>query len=94
MKTVIQYELTDTYCGEANYSWIKRGTIDTREGEEFSDTAAIRRVKKALGWEGWRCSKSSYGDMIELRPSGACLVCFITFHTFGNASAQHSKLGV
>ena len=86
MKTVIQYEVTDTFCGEANYSWVKRGTIDTKEGEEFSDLAAVRRVKKAIGWNGVKCRTETYGDDITLRPIGVNQVCFITFHTFGNAS--------
>jgi len=86
MKTVIQWEITDTYGGEANYSWVKRGTIDTKEGEEFSDLAAVRRVKKAIGWNGLKCRTDNYGDDIALHPVGMCQVCFISFHTFGNAS--------
>ena len=87
MKTIIQYELTDTFGGEANYSWVRRGEIDTKEGEDFSDLAEVRRVKKALGWEGVRCTKDNYGDSITLHPVGMCQACFITFHAFGNASA-------
>lgn len=64
MHTNIQYEVTDTFCGEANYSWVKR----------------------ALGWAGIRCRKETMGDMIALYPQGECVVCFISFHTFGNAS--------
>lgn len=86
MKTNIQWEVTDTFGGESNYSWVKRGTVETKEGEDFSDRAAIRRVKKAIGWNGMRCKVENYGDDITLRPVGICQVCFITFHTFGNAS--------
>lgn len=88
MQTNIQYEVTDTFGGEANYSWVKRGVIETKEGEEFSDLAAIRRVKKTIGWNGYRCATESYGDGIEIRPYGMCQVCFISFHTFGNASKE------
>ena len=87
MKTIIQWELTDTFGGEANYSWVRRGTAPSKEGEDFSALSAVRRVKKELGWQGLRCRKDTYGDGIVLYPSGICQVCFITFHTFGNASA-------
>ena len=86
MKTNIHYEVTDTYGGEANYSWVTRGRVDCKEGEDYSDLAAVRRVKRALGWSGVRCRVENYGDMIALYPRGQCIVCFITFHCFGNAS--------
>lgn len=84
--TNILYEVTDTYAGEANYSWVKRGTVECKEGESYSDLAAIRRVKKAIGWNGTRCKVENYGDTIVLRPVGYCQVCFIDFHSFGSAS--------
>lgn len=86
IQTNIQYEITDTFGGEANYSWVKRGKIECKPGEEFSDLAAVRRVKKELGLNGVACRKESYGDMIALYPVGSCTVCFITFHPFGSAS--------
>lgn len=86
MKTIIQWEMTDTFVGESNYSWVRRGVVDTKEGEDFSDLAAIRRVKKAIGWNGLRCKVDNYGDTIALYPVGMCQVCFITFHTYGSAS--------
>lgn len=86
MKTVIQWEMTDTFGGESNYSWVRRGVVDTHEGEDFSDLAAIRRVKKEIGWNGLRCKVDNYGDTIALYPVGMCQVCFITFHTYGRAS--------
>ena len=86
IQTNIQWEVTDTFGGEANYSWVKRGVIETKPMEEFSDLAAIRRVKKAIGWNGLRCETSDYGDTIELRPCGYNTVCFITFDSFDSAS--------
>lgn len=85
--TNINYELTDTFGGEANYSWVKHGVIPAREGEDYSDLAAVRRVKKAIGWNGMRCRvESDGGDGLVLRPAGLCQVCFITFYSFGSAS--------
>ena len=92
MKTLIQWELTDTFGGEANYSWVRRGTAPSKEGEDFSDLAAVRRVKKELGWQGIRCQVDNYGDEIVLHPAGMCQVCFITFHTFGNASTNKKEI--
>lgn len=86
IQTNIQWEITDTYGGEANYSLVKRGKIETEPGEEFSDLAAVRRAKKDAGWENVRCKRESWGDMIVLRPYGQCIVIFITFHSFGSAS--------
>lgn len=84
--TNIHWELTDTYGGESNYAWVRRGVIECVEGKDYSDLAAVRRVKKDLGWSGWKCQKDNYGDMLVLHPVGVCQVCFITFHPFGSAS--------
>lgn len=84
--TNIQWEMTDTFGGEANYSWVRRGTIECKEGENYSDLAAVRRVKKAIGWNGIKCRVDNYGDTIALYPVGMCQVCFITFYPFGSAS--------
>lgn len=86
IQTNIQWEITDTFAGDANYSWVRRGTIKTKPGEDFSDLAAVRRVKKEIGWNGHKCRVENYGDMIALYPRGYCEVCFITFHSFGSAS--------
>ena len=86
IQTDIHYEITDTYGGEANYSWVKRGTIETKPGEDYSDLAAVRRVKKDAGWHNVRCKRENYGDMIALRPVGQCIIMFINFHYHGIAS--------
>lgn len=86
VQTDIHWELTDTFGGESNYSWVRRGVVDSKPGENYSDLAAVRRVKKALGWNGYRCRVENYGDMITLYPQGICQVCFITFHEHGSAS--------
>ena len=85
VETNIHWEVTDTYAGEANYSWGKRGKIEMKD-KEFSNLSAIRKVKKEIGWNGVRCKTYDFGDFIEIRPYGVCQVCFITFHYFGSAS--------
>ena len=86
IQTDIHWEITDTYGGESNYSWVRRGKIECKPGENYSDLAAVRRVKKAIGWNGIRCRVENYGDFLVLYPAGMCLVCFINFHPHGRAS--------
>lgn len=47
----IQYEMTDTFGGESNYSWVQRGKIEM-EDKPFSNLAVVRKVKKELGYSG------------------------------------------
>lgn len=82
----IHHEVTDTMGGEANYSWVKKGKIISVPGQDYSQLAAVRRVKKAIGWNGIRCETEDYGDMIKLIPRNMAQVCFITFHEHGSAS--------
>ena len=70
-----QCELTDTFGGEANYSWVNRADI------ELADNATQRSIviaaKKALGLTGTRCRKVDFGDMIALYPVNCNMVAFI-----------------
>jgi len=68
-------ELTDTFAGEANYSWVKRETITIPD--RSSDRKIVMGAKSALGLTGQRCRKVDHGDTIELRPYGQCTVAFI-----------------
>jgi hypothetical protein len=70
-------EWTDTFGGEANYSWVKRATIEA--GDEPSDVALMRRAKAALGLSGLRGRTFNHGDMMEFRPYGMCCVLFVTY---------------
>ena len=83
-KRIVQIEITDTYGGDANYSWVKRSTIYGMENK--SDLAIVKAVKKQIGWSNIRCRVERYGDLIRLTPFRDCVTCFITFHTYGSAS--------
>lgn len=83
-KLKVHIEITDTFNGDANYSWVKRSTIDGMENK--SDLAIVKAVKKQIGWSGIRCRVERYGDLIRLSPFRDCVTCFITFHTYGSAS--------
>lgn len=88
-----RYEYTDTFGGEANYSWIKRGKVSVPEltaygydgslgyfkANERQMAHVMRRVKRELGLSGVRGVRHDYGDMIEFRPYGSATVLFITY---------------
>lgn len=74
-----QFELTDTFQGESNYSWVRRW----HSLESLTDAKAIKLGKLLAGWTGMRCDKSEYGDMIDMRPRKACQVLFITYSESG-----------
>ena len=69
-------EMTDTFGGEANYSWVRRSEC---EADGASDFAIVRRIKRQLGLGGVRCTREILGETIVLRPVGACVVIFIDF---------------
>lgn len=74
---LVKIEITDTFGGEANYSWVRRYSLPLVTGE--SETALIRRVKREIGWTGVKCVKESWFDLISLKPRGVHQICFITF---------------
>jgi hypothetical protein len=73
--TTFDVEYTDTFAGEANYSWVRRAEIELPEGA--TDRQLVRAAKAAIGLTGVRCRKEDYGDSVTLRPIGSCTVVFI-----------------
>lgn len=73
----VNVEMTDLFCGETNYSFVKRKefTFD----DNITDNSLIRKIKKAYDWNGVRCVKTDYGDLITLKPYGAHLILIINF---------------
>jgi hypothetical protein len=69
-------ELTDTFGGQANYSWVNRETF------ELPTNATRRQIvaagKAALGLTGVPCRTFDLGEGFELRPRNACVVAFLT----------------
>jgi len=86
-------EFTDTFGGEANYSWVRRATVDMPElthygydgctnysrANKIASRELMRRAKAAMGLTGIRGRVDHHGDMIEFRPYRSCTVMFITF---------------
>lgn len=85
-------EYTDTFSGEANYSWVRRATVTMPDlthygydgGANYTKTNRVyqrelmRKAKAAVGITGSRGVTQQIGDMTEFRPYGACVVMFIT----------------
>jgi hypothetical protein len=76
MSLIIDCELTDTFGGEANYSWVHRAEVELPDGA--TDRAIVRLGKAALGLTGTRCRTFNHGDQWELRPTGSLTVAFLT----------------
>lgn len=85
-------EYTDTFGGEANYSWVKRASVAmpelTHYGYDGSNGYArankvyqrelMKRAKAAVGLTGARGRVENYGETIAFRPYGSATVMFIT----------------
>lgn len=86
-----EIEYTDTFGGEANYSWVKRAVVTMPElthygydgGTNYAKANKVyrrelmKRAKAAVGLTGERGVRSDHGDMVEFRPYGSCTVLFI-----------------
>ena len=86
-------EYTDTFAGEANYSWVRRASVTMPELTHYGYDGAngytkanrafnrelMRRAKAAIGLTGTRGRVDHHGDMIEFHPYGAATVLFITY---------------
>jgi len=86
------YEYTDTFAGDANYSWVKRGSVSVPELTHYGFDGShgyskanksqlrevMRLVKREIGLTGTKGERLEYGDgTIEFRPCGLCTVLFI-----------------
>ena len=88
-----EYEYTDTFAGESNYCWVKRGKVtmpclthygyDGLHGYGKANKTAARELMKAvkaeLGLTGIRGNLYHHGDITEFRPYRMNTVLFITW---------------
>jgi hypothetical protein len=70
----IEIEVTDTFGGEANYSWVRREKI--RIQSNATRAQITRAVKRATGYSGVPCRSEYFGDCGALYPRGACIAIF------------------
>jgi len=85
-------EYTDTFGGDANYSWVRRATVTMPElthygydgGTNYAkanrvyERELMKRAKAAMGLTGVRGVRSEHQGDIEFRPYGSCTVMFIS----------------
>ncbi|MDX3966145.1 MAG: hypothetical protein QHD01_06035 [Bradyrhizobium sp.] len=69
-------EFTDTFGGEANYSWVKRATLTFPVGA--SDRAIMRAAKQAMGLSTVRGRLDKHGDSFDFRPYRSATVMFVS----------------
>ena len=88
-----QYEYTDTFGGEANYSWGKRGTVSVPDLTHYGYDGScgytraskaqmrevMRKVKAALELTGVRGQRETWGDVEVFLPSNSNTVIFVEF---------------
>ena len=67
-------EVTDTFGGQANYSWVDRYVI--RAPSDISDLALVRRIKSVTGHSGIRGQTYVSGDSVEIRFPALRVVVF------------------
>lgn len=93
MSNFYDFEYTDTFAGEANYSWVRRGRVSMPElthygydgysnypkASKIEKRELMKKVKAKLGLTGARGVTKSYGDTIEFRPYGGNTVLFINW---------------
>ena len=82
MKT-FDVTLTDTYGGEANYSWVHRAVIKTKDSITAKGLSIHARA--AVGMTGVRSSMFvDFGDMIQIEFKKHNVILFITPQTEAN----------
>ena len=92
-----QIEITDTFGGEANYSWVKReknampelthygydGSSNYVKANKIFNRELVKKAKRIAGGTGLRCNIENWGDTIRIEPKGSCVVAFVTYQEEG-----------
>lgn len=93
MSNTYNVEYTDTFAGEANYSWARCDTITMPELTHYGYDGGtgygpankvflrelMKRAKARMGLTGVRGVTRHYGDVTEFRPYGMNTILFITY---------------
>lgn len=96
MTHIYDVEFTDTFGGEANYSWVRRATITMPELTHYDydgskgftkanrtyERELMKKAKAAMGLTGRRGTKDEFGCTIEFRPYRSNTVMFITYRDY------------
>lgn len=88
-----QVEYTDTFAGEANYSWVRREIVTMPELTHYGydggtnyvkankvfERELMKRAKAAVGLTGVRGVKFSHDGDLKFRPHCSATVLFVTY---------------
>ena len=74
-QNIYYVEVTDTFGGESNYSWVNRFKVHAK-----SSLGAIRKVSQATGYKFRKVA--DYGDMIRYDASHAAVCAFLEDHEY------------
>jgi len=69
-----EIETTDTFGGEANYSWVTRQGVTLPDN--LTERQTIRALRAAAGLTGSSARTVPMGEGYEWRHPGACIVTF------------------
>jgi len=78
-------EMTDTYGGEANYSWVMRFKV-----KAATMRGAIVKVSREAGLQGRLKKSYDLGDIVRHNVSGAAICLFTQF--WNEYNAQYSNI--
>jgi hypothetical protein len=70
-----EVEYTDTFGGEANYSWVKRAEFEMPDSA--TNNQITKRAKAAIGLTGVRCSTVELWDGFQITPINSCTTVFV-----------------
>lgn len=93
MSNTYDVEYTDTFGGEANYSWVRRASVAMPElthygydgqlgyakANHIANRELMKAAKAAMGLTGVRGVTHDYGDTLEFRPYRSCTVMFVVW---------------
>ena len=84
MKQLFFVEMTDTYGGEANYSWVWRYMVSAK-----SMLGAIRKVTRETGYPARKDFDCS--DTARYNVPGAC-ICYFVSYSDGREVERYSSM--
>lgn len=93
MSNTHELEYTDTFGGEANYSWVERkrfsmpelthygydGGTNYGRANRIYQRELMKKAKALVGLTGVRGRTYHHGDMSEFRPYRSATVLFVNF---------------
>jgi hypothetical protein len=74
MTIKVNFEVTDTFGGETNYTWVKRGSVEFEK--QPTSRQMVLALKKFAGLTNVRCNTIDHGDVVEIHPVNQCIVAF------------------